>query len=115
MELGKLKKGQIYYAKLPIYRNGHNVVKPVLVIQNDKLNEKIDEVLIIPINKRINKNISKEMIIELDDFKKIIPNSIFLLNKLMSIKKKNINGFITELDKKSIKLIDKKLRKILNL
>ena len=115
MELGKLKRGQIYYAKLPIYRNGHNVVKPVLVIQNDKLNEKIDEVLIIPINKRIDKNISKEMVTELDDFKQIMPNSFFILNRLMSIKKKNINGFITELDKKSMKIINKKLRKIIDL
>ena len=113
--MDELKRGEVYYAKLPIYRNGHQVVKPVLVIQSNKYNKLSDEVLVIPINKRINKNIFSDFQIELDEFKKIMPNSIFLLNKIMSIKKKNINGLITELDKKTIKLIDKNLRKIIDL
>ena len=110
-----IRRGQIYYAKLPIYRSGHQVVKPVLVIQSNKYNELSNEVLIIPINKRINKNIFSDFQIELDDFKKIMPNSVFLLNKVITIKKKNINGFITELDRKSIKQINKKLRSIFEL
>ena len=110
-----IKKGQVYYAKLPIYRNSHQVVKPVLIIQNSKLSEICDEVLVIPINKKFNKNILSNFQIELDEFKKIMPNSVFLLSKLMTIKKKNINGFITELDRKSMKQINKNLRSIFEL
>ena len=86
-----------------------------MVIQSNKYNELSNEVLIIPINKRINKNIFSDFQIELDEFKKIMPNSVFLLNKIMTIKKKNINGLITELDRKSIKQINKKLRSIFEL
>lgn len=113
--MDELKRGQIYYAKLPIYRDGHQVIKPILVIQNNKYNEICDEVLAIPINKRINKSIINDLQMELDDFKKVMPNSVFLISKLLTIKKKNINGFIIELDKKSIKLINRKLKYILGL
>ena len=58
-----IKKGQVYYAKLPIYRDGHQVVYPVLIIQNSGLNY-TGTITVVPISKKEKGNFAAEIMPE---------------------------------------------------
>ena len=109
-----IKKGQVYYAKLPIYRDGHQVVYPVLIIQNSGLNY-TGTITVVPISKKEKNYQSNILELELENFSKIMPNSIFLFNSIISISKENINGYITMLSRSDMKRVNELLKLIFNI
>lgn len=109
-------KGSIYYAKLPTYnKKNQRAMKRVLIIQNNELNKRNNTVMVVPIAERkFNKKLLDTQL-ELNKFNLIKPNSIILLDRIMTIDKKELKGYVGDLEQEDMIKIDKQLISILGI
>ena len=106
MKALKVKRGQIYYADLsPVIGSEQGGMRPVVIISNDIGNIYSPTVIIACVTSvQTKKKIPTHVEIPL------IKDSIILLEQLRTIDKRRLKNLIAEVDKKTLKAIDKGLQ-----
>ena len=109
--MGKhINRGDIYYADLEDNIEGSEQagIRPVVIVQNDVGNEYSPTTIIVPITSKIQlkARIPTHVFIKKNK-KRLITNSIALVEQLKTIDKKRLRYFLGTLDENEIKAIDK--------
>ena len=112
----KIKRGEIVLANLePIIGHEQGRIRPVLIIQNDILNEFNPITIIAPITSKVyTKEFPTNVEIETKDSGLKIKSTI-LLNKIRAIDKSRIIKKISSLDKETMDKVDLAIKISLNL
>lgn len=105
-----MKRGEIYYADLsPVVGSEQGGARPVLIIQNNIGNKFSPTVIVAPITTKVEEE-KMPVHIDVDHVKRLDENSIVLLEQIRTIDKSRIIDKLTQLDKKTMKKVDKALR-----
>ena len=112
MQKKKIKRGDIYYAKLnPIIGSEQNGFRPVVVIQNDLANEYSPVVVVAPITSKVDSKpkLKSHVFIEKDG--NITHDSIILIEQVRVLDKTRLGSYLCSLDKNKMLEIDTALIK----
>jgi len=103
----EVKRGELYYAHLPINVGSEQSGKrPVVIIQNDKGNEYSPTTIVAMITSQLKKHIPTHVQIT----NKALPyNSIILAEQVRTIDKSRLDHYIGEMTKSEIQKLDKAL------
>lgn len=104
-------KGDVYWCDLPFYTSHVQYkTRPVIVIQNDIGNKNSDTVIIVPTTTKVKcQYLPTHIPIDLEK------TSIALCEQILTIDKSMLKQYITTLDYRTLKQLEKGLRKSLAL
>ena len=106
MKALKVKRGQVYYADLsPVIGSEQGGMRPVVIIQNDIGNIHSPTIIVACVTSVQTK---KKMPTHVDI--PLFKDSIILLEQLRTIDKRRLKNLIAEVDKNTLKAIDKGLQ-----
>lgn len=107
----KIVRGAIFYADLePVVGSEQRGYRPVVVIQNNKGNKECPTVIIAPITKKNYTGKRYPTHVAITQFDEIRPNSVVMLEQIRVIDKSRIKGFITVVNQKDMKKINKAIK-----
>ena len=112
----KIKRGEIVLANLePIIGHEQGRIRPVLIIQNDILNEFNPITIIAPITSKVyTKEFPTNVFLHKED-SMLNKDSTILLNQIKTIDKSRIIKKISSLDKETMDKVDLEIKISLNL
>ena len=104
-----IRRGDVYYADLsPVVGSEQGVVRPVVVVQNDKGNRYSKTIIVAPISKKMSKPPIPTHVIFSDDSLSYV--SMILCEQLRTIDKKRLGQWICTLDEKTLEKINRAIR-----
>lgn len=104
-------RGAIFYADLdPIVGSEQRGVRPVLILQNDVGNKYSCTTMIAPITTKKFEEKLQPTQVKINQFNKLRPNSVILLEQVRTIDKSRLKGFVDMLDKSQMKDVEEALK-----
>jgi len=101
-----VKRGDIYYADLsPVVGSEQGGMRPVLIIQNNVGNKYSPTVIVAAITTKIEKG-KMPTHVEVGADKGLEKNSVVLLEQIRTIDKQRLKDQVTQLDKKTMSMVD---------
>ena len=105
-----IHRGDIYYANLsPVIGSEQGGFRPVIVIQNNIGNKHSPTVIVAAITSKTTKKSKLPTHYKILAHKELEKNSIVLLEQVRTIDKTRLGNYISSLDKKSMKYLNKAL------
>ncbi|MDN6397564.1 mRNA interferase MazF [Alkalibacterium gilvum] len=101
-----VKRGEIYYADLsPVIGSEQGGMRPVLIVQNNVGNKYSPTVIVAAITTKIEKG-KMPTHVEVGADKGLEKNSVVLLEQLRTIDKQRLRDQVTQLDNKTMGMVD---------
>ena len=110
----KIKRGDIFYANLdPTVGSEQSGIRPVVILQNDKISKSSPTVIVAPVSTKTDKKTITHIYIK--QFDKIRHNSIILVEQLRTIDKSRLKAYVCTLNNRQIGNVNKALKIVLNI
>lgn len=107
-EIGKLKRGQVYYADLrPVVGSEQGGIRPCLIIQNDMGNTYSPTVIVATMTTQKKNDLPTHIAVSPDDCVDI--NTTILLEQIRTIDKSRLSSFVGRLSENTMKKVDEAL------
>lgn len=107
MQIKKIKRGDIYYARLnPIIGSEQNGFRPVVVIQNNVANEFSPVVIVAPITSKVDSKPRLKTHILIEENGSITHDSIILIEQVRVLDKTRLGSYLCSLEKNKMEEID---------
>ncbi|MDN6194777.1 MAG: type II toxin-antitoxin system PemK/MazF family toxin [Alkalibacterium sp.] len=101
-----VKRGEVYYADLsPVIGSEQGGMRPVLIVQNNVGNKYSPTVIVAAITTKIEKG-KMPTHVEVGADKGLEKNSVVLLEQLRTIDKQRLRDQVTQLDNKTMGMVD---------
>ncbi len=104
----KIIRGAVFYADLDLSIGSEQKgFRPVVVLQNNVGNKFSPTTLIAPISTKYYKGRNLPTHVEIEQFRKLRPNSYVMLEQIRTIDKTRLSGYVCMLTEKEMDAVDK--------